>query len=357
MSASASKTIVYARLVVDGTGRPPIENGAARIEGTKIAAVGPAAALAPAPGEVVTEIDLRPHTVIPGLIDVHTHLGLAGDGRGYEDMALDSDEMMVLAGVMNLQKHLRAGVTTVRDNGERNRVGFALREGIERGYVVGPRLLACGRPITCTGGHFHWCNEVADGADEIRRSVRRLVHEGADHIKIMASGGGTRGTVPGRPSYSVEELHAASHEAHTLGRLTVAHSYDTTPKGNKPRHLRLPKTVAPYLLAWSAECPPTNPGLVFPILPILAESKPGRPHMGRAQDMLGLPELLSAAGLRPLTRPWHTLRHTFASHYVMNGGNILALQKILGHSDVKMTLIYAHLAPDYLADEMERVKF
>lgn len=220
----ASKAIIiHTRLLIDGTGRPPIENGALRIEGSTIAAVGPAAALAPAADEVVQEIDFREHTVIPGLIDVHTHLSLAGDGRSYEEMARDPDEVMTLAGVMNLQKHLRAGVTTVRDNGARNRVGFLLKEGIDRGYVAGPRLLASGRPITCTGGHFHWCNEVADGEEEIRRSVRRLVHEGADHIKIMASGGGTRGTVPGRPSYSVEELHAAVHEAHTFGRLTVAH--------------------------------------------------------------------------------------------------------------------------------------
>ena len=67
------------------------------------------------------------------------------------------------------------------------------------------------------------CNETADGPDEIRRSVRRLVHEGADYIKIMASGGGTVGTIPGRASYSVEELHAAVHEAHHFHRLTAAH--------------------------------------------------------------------------------------------------------------------------------------
>jgi imidazolonepropionase-like amidohydrolase len=80
-----------------------------------------------------------------------------------------------------------------------------------------------GRPITCTGGHFHFCNEIADGEAEVRRSVRRLVHEGADYIKIMASGGGTAGTFPGLASYSVDEIHAAVHEAHQYSRLTVAH--------------------------------------------------------------------------------------------------------------------------------------
>ena len=76
-----------------------------------------------------------------------------------------------------------------------------------------------------------------------------------------------------------------------------------------------------------------------------------------AHAMLGLPQLLEASGCRVPTHPWHTLRHTFASHFIMAGGNILTLQKILGHSDVKVTLIYAHLAPDFLGEEMDRLQF
>jgi imidazolonepropionase-like amidohydrolase len=135
----------------------------------------------------------------------------------------ESDEMMALIGAMNLRKHLAAGITTIREHGARNQVGFVLKEGVQRGYIPGPRLQVSGRPITCTGGHFHFCNEVADGEAEIRKSVRRLVHEGADYIKIMASGGGTAGTIPGRASYSTAELHAAVHEAHHFHRLTAAH--------------------------------------------------------------------------------------------------------------------------------------
>jgi site-specific recombinase XerD len=73
--------------------------------------------------------------------------------------------------------------------------------------------------------------------------------------------------------------------------------------------------------------------------------------------MLGLPEILAAAGIRPIARPWHTLRHTMASHYMMAGGSLLALSKILGHSDIKVTMIYAHLSPDFMAAEMDRLKF
>ena len=90
---------------------------------------------------------------------------------------------MVLIGAMNMRRHLQAGITTLREHGARNRIGFTLKEGLRRGYIPGPRMLVSGRPITCTGGHFHMCNEVADGEEEIRRSVRRLVHEGADYIK------------------------------------------------------------------------------------------------------------------------------------------------------------------------------
>jgi imidazolonepropionase-like amidohydrolase len=168
-------------------------------------------------------VDLGNVCLIPGLIDSHTHVTLSGDDRTYAEMFTETDEMMALTGVKNLQIHLKAGITSVREHGARNKLGFVLKEGVQRGYFPSPRMLVSGRPITCTGGHFHMCNEVADGPDEIRRSVRRLVHEGADYIKIMASGGGTAGTIPGRASYSTEELHAAVHEAHHFHKLTAAH--------------------------------------------------------------------------------------------------------------------------------------
>lgn len=133
-------------------------------------------------------------------------------------------------------------------------------------------------------------------------------------------------------------------------RLTVARSYRSTPKSGKTRYLRLPDVLVPTLAAWMRECPRTSEGLVFPVVA-------GKPRMGGDFDTLGLPELLLEAGCRPLLRPWHALRHTFASHFIMSGGNILSLQKILGHSDIKMTLIYAHLAPDFLGDEMNRIRY
>ncbi len=131
-------------------------------------------------------------------------------------------------------------------------------------------------------------------------------------------------------------------------RLTVARSYKTTPKSGKARHLRLPVACVPALRAWKPFCPASQEGVVFPV-------PSGGEHSHKA--MLGLPRLLAAAGCRVPLHPWHALRHTFASHFIMSGGNLLALQKILGHSDVKMTMIYAHLAPDFLGTEMDRIKF
>lgn len=192
---------------------------AVALEGSRIVGVFPAAEI-----EAGAAVDHYPDgTVLPGLIDAHCHLTLVGDGRTYEEMCQDPDEMMALISLQNLQRHLASGVTTLRDNGGRNRVTFVVREAMRRGYFEGPRLLLAGRPITPSNGHFSWCNGVADGEVEIRAAVHRLVVEGADHIKIMASGGGTAGTIPYEATYTTAELAAAVNAAHALGRLTTAH--------------------------------------------------------------------------------------------------------------------------------------
>lgn len=135
-------------------------------------------------------------------------------------------------------------------------------------------------------------------------------------------------------------------------RIDVERSYCNVTKGGTARHLRLPAALEPILVDWRKRCPSTPEALVFPVV-----RRGGIINMGREQDMLELPKLIAAAGCPSLERAWHALRHTFASHFVMSGGSILALQKILGHSDIKMTIVYAHLAPDYLGTEMDRVRF
>ncbi len=207
--------------LVDGLGGPPLSDAAIVIQGDRIAWVGGFDSLPPDLASGVD--DHAAATALPGLVDAHVHMSLFADGRAYEEMAADSDAVMALAAARNVRTHLLSGVTTARDNGARHRLGFDIRLAVERGYLEGPRLLVAGRPITRSGGHFGWCGEEADGEEAIRASVRRLVAEGADHIKVMASGGGTVGTDPTRASYAVTELSAARAVAHELGRLVTAH--------------------------------------------------------------------------------------------------------------------------------------
>ena len=171
------------------------------------------------------------------------------------------------------------------------------------------------------------------------------------------------GTAADRCSYAAIHLalHIGLRRGELLGlrfqdvdveskRLTVARSFGALPKSGKIRHLRLPDLALPVLSAWLAEVP-NQPGVVFPVFPAAT------PRLGTEDDLLGLPELLAAAGCRPRLRPWHALRHTFASHFVMSGGNLLVLQQILGHGEVKQTLQYAHLAPDFLGGEIDKLRF
>ena len=134
-------------------------------------------------------------------------------------------------------------------------------------------------------------------------------------------------------------------------QLTIARSFATLPKGGQPRHLRLPSALLPLLREWRAHCPPTPEGVLSPAR---FEGR-WQPSCGRSDH--GLKALLRAAGCPPLQRGWHALRHTFASLFIQSGGHLVALQKILGHADVKMTLTYAHLAPDFLALDMERIRY
>lgn len=213
--------IFRAETLIDGSGEPQ-RNVEIVIAGERIQEIVPAGVTPRPPEATVYE---RPGaTVLPGLIDVHVHLMFGTGTRSYEDVIQhDSDDLMLLRGARNAYRHLRAGVTTFRDCGARNNVSFALREAAQAGLFLSPRMHVSGRPLTVTGGHFWWCNEEADGADGVRAATRRLLKDGADFIKIMASGGGTRGTDASRASFTVEEMAAAVAEAHQVGKKTTAH--------------------------------------------------------------------------------------------------------------------------------------
>ena len=223
VKAGPGRLTLHVAELIDGTGAPPLPDAVISIEGGTIRFAGPAPAEPAESTEPAGLVRFDTGVAVPGFVDAHVHFTLFADGRSYEEMAAESDATMTLAAARNALTHLRAGVTTARDNGSRNRLGFALRDAIDRGLIPGPRLLVSGRPVTQPGGHFHWCNGTADGPDEIARAVKGLAADGADLIKIMASGGGTRGTDPAKATYTVGELASAVQTAHGLGLPTTAH--------------------------------------------------------------------------------------------------------------------------------------
>jgi imidazolonepropionase-like amidohydrolase len=217
------KRLVRAGLLIDGDGSVICKDGAVLIDGNLIAAVGPAASVEP-PAEPYERFEFPQGAIIPGLIDCHAHLTFGTGDRSYEAvMDEDSDEVMVTRGIRNCEIHLKAGVTTVRDCGARNATAQALRDAAIGGQFVSPRLLVSGPPITPTRGHFWFCNGEADGVDGVRERARMLIDHGVDLLKIMASGGGTRGTDPAGAAYSVDELSAAVEVGHRVDMRVVAH--------------------------------------------------------------------------------------------------------------------------------------
>ena len=220
--------VIEAKALIDGTGNRAVDHPVVVTKGNRITIVDRQGQIALPEGPNVHHYSFPDGYLLPGLIDSHTHLMFGVPGSSYEDVIdSDTDEIMLLRAAKNAMIHLKAGVTTLRENGARNKVTFNLREGAQRGYVTAPRLLLCGRPVTVTGGHFYWCNQQADGVEGVRAAVRELVKDGADHIKIMASGGGTAITDLRRPSYTVEELRAIVDEAHNMGKPTTAHCLAT----------------------------------------------------------------------------------------------------------------------------------
>jgi imidazolonepropionase-like amidohydrolase len=214
-------TRIAAGRLADGTGAASIPDAAILLDGERIVAVGPDAAV-PSPDGAQT-FAFPNGTLTPGLVDCHSHLNMPGDGTTIEGTAADGDDLCLLRSAENARTTLLSGVTSLRDNGAMNRTTFSIKEALRRKIITGPRLSISGRPITMTGGHCWSFGGEADGVDAVRQSVRQMVKEGADWIKVMATGGGTVGTIPYRPSYTAAELQAVVEEAHQANRLAAAH--------------------------------------------------------------------------------------------------------------------------------------
>ena len=227
--------VLRARKLIDGSGKNPIDFPVVIVKEGEIVEVGVEGQVNVPSGKSVKEIVLKKETLLPGLVDSHIHLAL-GTGGGYEAMMREPDGIQLMTGIINAHQALYSGITTVKEAGARNRVALDLKEGWKMGLIEAPRLVVSGRPITMTGGHFHFCNNnEADGVDEVRKKVRQLVKEDVDVIKVMASGGGTLGTDNRQASFSEDELTALVEEAHKYNRTTFAHCEAIESVGNAAR--------------------------------------------------------------------------------------------------------------------------
>ncbi|MGD0578847.1 MAG: amidohydrolase family protein, partial [Bryobacteraceae bacterium] len=201
-----------------------------RIEGDSIVSIGPAVAAKPT-------VDLSTGFCLPGLIDVHDHLTSDPSHSGYSSLGI-SLPRKALTGAKNAQKTLLAGFTMVRNVGADGYADIALRDAINDGDILGPRMFVSGPALGITGGHcddnllapeYHYVGEgVADGPWAARAKVRQVIKYGADLIKICASGGVlSKGDSPGAPQYTLEEMRDIVDEAHKLGRKVAAHAHGT----------------------------------------------------------------------------------------------------------------------------------
>ena len=217
-------TILTAARLLDGSGGGRLEDAAVLIEGGTIRAIGRRSEVRPPDGATATSHEYGDATILPGLVDGHTHLVGIGDGTRGDDVADQGDDLLLIRATH--QRPRDAPLGGHHDPRERSmgRIAFSVREAIRRGIAEGPRMVVSGRALTITGGHLHYFGGEADGPDGLRRTVRQLVKEGADFIKVMASGGSTRTSHPNLPAFTPDELPAIVDEAHRHERLTAAHA-------------------------------------------------------------------------------------------------------------------------------------
>ena len=230
---AAARTLLRAGKVLDvHTGK---ETAAETIivEDDHIAAIAPTANTPSRAGD--REIDLTAYTLLPGLIDVHTHLTMATDFDPYFELSMTPGKEAIL-GVENAKTTLEAGFTSVRNVGANGFTDVALRDEINAGHIPGPHMQVSGPALGITGGHmdqnllpeqYHVVGEgVADGIPAVQHMVRQNIKYGADLIKIGASGGVlSKGDDPQASQYTLEEMQAIVAAAHRLGRKVAAHAH------------------------------------------------------------------------------------------------------------------------------------
>jgi imidazolonepropionase-like amidohydrolase len=232
--------VIRAARLIDGTGAEVVGPALIVIENERIRAVGRQGTLEVP--EKATIVDLGDVTLLPGFIDCHTHVAGRTLGSPGAETAVVRDFAATgaILGVGHVRDTLMAGFTTIRVVGSSDFDDIALRAVIQEGAIVGPRMVCCGHGIGVTGGHadvngyrpglldVDYKHGIADGADECRKAVRYQVKQGADAIKIVATGGVlSEGDAVGATQYAADELKALLDEATKLERKVAAHAHGT----------------------------------------------------------------------------------------------------------------------------------
>ena len=213
-------TALVGGTVVATDGAPSIRNATVLISGDRIVQVGPADSISLPAG--TQTIAMNGKWLIPGLMNMHVHLGLKLPGAAGDSLVDETDTEEVLRMAGNARRSLLSGVTTVRLVGEDHGTDFALRRAIERGEVIGPRIKTAGEVIVPTGGHG---SLEADGPYGLARAVREQIKQGADWIKIAISGGisDPQGDISAAPMTD-EEMSVLIEVAHRNGIRVTAHN-------------------------------------------------------------------------------------------------------------------------------------
>lgn len=224
-------TVLQGARIIDGSGRLPIEDGTVIIRGRRILEIGKRENVEVPPDAKLYDVSGK--TVMPGMIDTHTHIQLF-EGDGEMDGLKDTVPRKTLKAARNMDRTLKAGFTTIRDLGAENLIDIAVRDACEEGLLQGPRMKVSGYKIAPTGADFPlYPSEVTlserpvmDSPDEVRRAVRTLLALGVDVIKVMTSGRTfRRSSSPNAYALSLEETRVAVEEAHNQGIPVSSHAH------------------------------------------------------------------------------------------------------------------------------------